>query len=169
MKWFLRVLCLILTVAWLCVIFGNSTDSGEQSSEKSGAVHEIVNEVAQSVGIREEITESAIRTSAHFSSFAILSVLLCFDISLFFSLSPASPLTARFALLGAALPISAALAAIDEWIQSFSPGRATELLDVGVDTLGALCGLCTFALCFLLLRAFAIRRAQKREKAPSLT
>lgn len=161
MKYLLRIVCLVLTVAWLGVIFWNSTDSGEESSEKSGAVYEIVNEVAQAVGIEEEIPESTIRTSAHFLSFAVLSVLLCLDLLLFFSLCPAAPLSPRLLLLLLTLPVCSLLAAVDEWIQSFSPGRATELLDVGVDSLGALCGLVGFFLIWLLLHAILHRPTSK--------
>ena len=121
MKWLLRIVCLLLTVAWLGFIFSNSADSGEQSSEKSGVVYEVVNEIAQAVGIEEEIPESTIRTSAHFFSFAVLSLLLCMDIALFYSLSPVAELSKRYVLELVSLPLSILFAMIDEWIQTYSP------------------------------------------------
>ncbi len=167
MKWFLRITCLLLTVAWLGFIFSNSADSGEQSSEKSGFVYELVNDIAQAVGIEEEIPEGTIRTFAHFVSFAVLSFLLCTDISLFFSLSPVPKLSKRYALVLAALPLSVLFAMIDESIQFFSPGRAPEVLDLGVDTMGAICGLIGFAACFFLLHL--ILRSRKKEVAVPTT
>ena len=167
MKWLLRITCLLLTVAWLGFVFGNSADTGEQSSEKSGFVHEIVNDIAQAIGFEEEIPEGAIRTFAHFVSFAVLSVLLCTDIALFLSLSPIANLSKRYALLLASLPLSVLFALIDEAIQTFSPGRAPELLDIGVDSLGATFGLIGFAACFFLLRL--ILRSRKKEVAVPTT
>ena len=167
MKWFVRIACLLLTVAWLGFVFGNSAESGEQSSEKSGFVHEVVNDIAHAIGFEGEIPEGEIRTFAHFVSFAVLSFLLCTDISLFFSLSPVPKLSKRYSLLLAALPLSVIFAMIDESIQFFSPGRAPEVLDLGVDTLGATFGLIGFAACFLLLHL--ILRGRKKEVATPAT
>ena len=89
MKHVVRAIALILTLLWIAFIFGNSLDSGAESSAKSSTVHEVVNELAASLGAKEEISEKTIRTSAHFAEFAVLSLLFCIDAALFFSLSPA--------------------------------------------------------------------------------
>ena len=144
---------LVLTVAWTAFIFSNSLDSGHESGEKSGTVHKILNEVAESLGAKEEIPESTVRTLAHFTEFAVLAFLLAADLVLLAPLTLSEPLSRRHALPLSALPVSFVTAVIDECIQHFSPGRAMQFLDVMIDTGGALCGLLGFFLLFFIVRA----------------
>jgi VanZ family protein len=48
--------------------------------------------------------------------------------------------------------ISVVYALTDEVHQHFVPGRACRLLDVGIDTCGAIFGMCLFAVILALLR-----------------
>lgn len=161
MKHITRAVALLCTLLWIAFIFSNSLDSGAESSAKSSTVHEVVNQVASSLGATEEIPEKAIRTSAHFTEFAALAVLLSLDLALFFSLPPRRALSRRHFWLFLSLPIALAIAAIDEIIQSFSPGRACQFLDVLVDGAGALCGALFFA-CFFVFLPAAIRAIRAR-------
>ena len=161
MKLCLRILCVALTVLWLAFIFNNSTDSATVSSEKSSTVYEVVNEIASSIGIQEEITESTIRSSAHFVEFAVLGVFLALDVALFADLSPKKPLSRRHLLAGIALPVGILFAAIDEGIQTFSPGRAPQWIDLLIDSAGVLCGIVGISLLFLLVRLI-VKRTQRK-------
>ncbi len=153
MKRVLSIAVLVLTLAWIGFIFSNSLDSGIESGEKSGKVYEIVNDVAHSLGATEEIPESTIRTSAHFTEFAVLGILVCADIVLLARISPASSLGQRHAYPLLTLPFCVIIAIIDETIQRFSPGRAMQFIDIVIDCSGALCGMLFYALCFLFLHA----------------
>ena len=143
---------LLLTVLWLGFIFGNSLKDAAASTEQSSQVHEIVNEVASSVGIKEPISEKTVRDMAHFTEFTILSTLLCLNIwALGFS-----PFYAKrrfdFLWLLLSLPTSFLLACVDEYLQTFSQGRTGDFSDVLTDTAGAALGSVLFLGLFLLLR-----------------
>ena len=157
----LCILCALLTLAWLAFIFGNSLRDGEESGEQSGKVHQIVNDIAQSIGIEEPISEKTIRNTAHFTEFAILSILLCLDGWVFrllrFSKKPRE--SCAFALL--AIPACFLLACVDELLQTTSPGRAAQFSDILLDTAGATCGTVCFLLFFFALRAIFGRKAKK--------
>ena len=157
MKRIITVVALVLTVAWGGFVFSNSLDSGPESSEKSGKVYEVVNEVAQSLGATHEIPEATIRTSAHFGEFAVLALLITVDLTLLLDLRLSEPLSHRHALVLLSVPFSALMAVIDECIQFFSPGRAMQLLDIMIDVGGALCGVLGIALIFFLIRAVRVR------------
>ena len=160
-----RILCavsLVLTIAWIGFIFSNSLANGTKSSEQSSTVHEVVNEIAQSLGATEEISESTIRTSAHFLEFAVLGLLLATDLALLVSLPLAAPLSRRHAWVLLALPLAIILAVIDETIQYFTPDRAMQFVDVAIDSAGALCGILAFAACFFLCRAVRIRKKNEQ-------
>ena len=148
-----------LTLLWLGFLFGNSLKDGVASSEQSGKVHEIVNEVASSVGIQEPITEPTVRNMAHFTEFAVLGVLLCLDV---WALGLARLSRDRrwdFLWLLLALPTCFLLACLDEVLQTFSEGRSCDFADVLTDTAGASIGISVFLLLFLLIRlAFKIKK-----------
>ncbi len=151
---------LLLTLLWLGFIFSNSLKDAAASSEQSGKVHEIVNEVASAVGVEEPVSEESVRTLAHLTEFAILGALLCLDV---WALG-LSPFYAKhrfdvFWLL-TALPACFLLACIDEALQTFSEGRACDFRDVLTDTEGAALGVVLFLALFLLCRlAFGKKNA----------
>ena len=143
---------ILLTLLWLGFIFGNSLKDAAASSEQSSQVQEIVNNVASSVGIEEPISESTVRNMAHFTEFAILGILLCLDVW-GVGLSPFRPRRRwDFLWLLTALPASFLLALFDEFLQTFSEGRAKDFADVLTDTAGAAIGIAVFLALFFLLR-----------------
>ena len=162
MKRILCVVALVLTVAWVGFIFSNSLKSGVASNNQSSTVHTVVNEVAQAMGAKEEISHATIRTSAHFSEFALLGVLLCLDIALLTALSPAASLSRQHAYLLLTLPACLLIAGIDELLQRFSPGRAMQLIDILVDSAGTLCGMLVFCAVFAIL--FAVKHRKPSSK-----
>ena len=148
----LRVSLLCLTVLWVGFIFANSMDNGVESGKKSSTVTVIVNEVAESVGIDEEIPESTVRNMAHFGEFAVLSLFVCADLALLSFVRSADWRRAAVTLMTSA-PICCLAACVDELIQKFSAGRAAQLSDVLTDTLGAICGMAEFILFYIAIRA----------------
>ena len=162
----LCVLSVLLTLLWLTFIFSNSLQNGEASGEQSGKVHKVVNEVAQSIGIEKPISEKTVRNTAHFGEFAVLSLLIGIDLLLLRLLRLGQ--NWRHALLLTLLPIPTCFlfACVDEWLQSFSPGRATQFSDVLLDTAGAASATVCFLLCFFLFR-WIIQRKADQSKQPS--
>ena len=150
---FRKILLCILIISslfWTAFIFSNSLATADESSAQSSDVTEIVNEIASSMGIEQEITEDTVRKAAHFSEFLVLSILLS-----------ATAITAMwdrfskrlpFAMLSmsASLPACFVLACIDELLQKTSDGRACDFADVMLDTLGALCGTVIFMLSYII-------------------
>lgn len=73
-----------------------------------------------------------VRKLAHMTEYAILALLATYALRL--QLEP--PRLWLWAWIGCVL-----YAATDEWHQSFVPGRGASVLDVGIDSLGALIGI----------------------------
>ena len=149
---------LLFTALWLGFIFGNSLKDAAASSEQSGQVQEIVNEVASSVGIEEPIPESTIRNMAHFTEFLILGVLLSLDVWAL-GLAPLhSHRRADVLWILCAIPVAFLLASLDEVLQLFSEGRAADFADVLTDTAGASLGTILFLALFFLVRLLLNRK-----------
>ncbi|MBE6668340.1 MAG: hypothetical protein E7607_08555 [Ruminococcaceae bacterium] len=164
------IIPLLLTVLWLTFIFGNSLKTGEQSSEQSGKVHEVVNDVAQSIGIEKPISEHTVRKSAHFLEFAVLGGLVCIDLWAFriVSLKKKLHISSLFSLLS--LPICAVFASIDELLQKTSKDRGPSVIDVLIDTSGAATATFLFILVFAVLTLVWKRtKAKKEEKSSSIS
>lgn len=157
-----NTLSLILAVCillWIGFIFGNSADGAEESGNKSSHVQEVINNTAQNMGIPVEVSEHSVRKSAHFTEYAVLSLLLC----LFAVLVPVSGSSGKLTLARCfsvflcpffVMPV----AALDETLQKFSEGRGCRFTDVLIDTAGALCAAVLFCLIALLCRYFLRRR-----------
>ena len=160
---------LLLTLLWLVFIYGNSLKTGEQSSEQSGKVHEVVNDVAQSVGIEKPISEKAVRKSAHFLEFAVLGALVSFDLWAFRVVSSKKKIYISSLLSLCAIPICAILASVDELLQKTSEGRGPSVIDVLIDTSGAATATLLFIAAFAVFSLIKRKvRAKKEEKTASV-
>ncbi len=138
------VLSLLLTFAWLGFIFSNSLKSGGESGEQSSKVHQIVNQVAGSLGAKEAISEDTVRSGAHFTEFAILGFLCCLSIGALWRLCGVSQLPKLMGVACLSLPLCAIFAAVDEFLQTFSEGRSAQFSDGLLDTAGSLAGITSF-------------------------
>ena len=131
-----------LVVAWTATIFAQSAKNGEESTEDSNKVLEIIEEVAESVGIDAEVSSHFVRKMAHFSEYLILGVL-------------ASLLLLVMGggwRLGGAFAYAVLVAVCDEFIvQRLSEGRAPMVTDVLIDTSGAFVGLLAVVAIFWLM------------------
>ena len=131
-----KVLAWISVLIWMGVIFNFSAQKGEESSQLSQGVSKILYNFLSSLpGVKLELSffHNFLRQAAHFFVFFVLALLLlnAFRLSgLSFNSS------ALYTLL-----IAVIYAALDEYHQSFVPGRTAELKDVFVDSLGIISGI----------------------------
>ena len=153
---------ILITVLWLGFIYGNSLKSGEESGAQSGKVHEIVNNVAQDVGIQKPISQHFVRKSAHFIEFAVLGILICADLWALRAASLSKKLYISAPLLLCSIPTCFILAAVDEFIQRFSDSRGPSFSDVLLDTLGSasttVAFICAFILTYFIYKKFVLNK-----------
>lgn len=140
----------MLTLIWTFVIFAQSAKNGEESTEDTNKVMEIIEEVADAIGVDAEVSTHLVRKAAHFGEYMILGIL-------------GALLTAvvggGWRCIGAFL-YAASVAFCDEFaVQRFSEGRAPQLTDVLIDSAGALTGI-VFIVAILCL----INRKRKPRK-----
>ncbi len=129
---------LFVTVAWMLLIFGFSAQSGTESSGLSALIAEpltrLLTRFSDDMSAAAEAAlyakvDLAVRKMAHFTEYAILGGLLTILFRCVCIRKVWPPV-----LLGAVYAMT------DEWHQSFSPGRTSALLDVLIDSCGALIG-----------------------------
>lgn len=162
-KW--RNLAGILALVWMCVIFGFSAQTNEESSVVSeGLSYRMVHSTGflfhlhldeeQLQKIAASI-ESFVRKGAHMTEYAILAILLFIWIG-------------RWEInvlrrSGIAVIAAALYACSDEFHQLFVPGRAGCIRDVMIDSAGALLGLVLFLLLEGVIRKARTRRHLHRK------
>lgn len=163
----LRVLLPIVCVALLAFIFGNSLKTGEQSSKQSSTVVNAVQTVAgwiapdsalaTATGAAYDHLHAWVRVIAHFLEFGALGAAMtwcCLSYSL----------KKRYLIFPFLLIL--VVPAIDESIQTFTHERAAEFADIGVNTLGGVCGgLFAFIVTGLIL--FGLRKTIRQEREES--
>lgn len=155
----IKIILWIAVVLWMAVIFAFSAQNAESSTDISDGVVDRVVEAMFGTADRDAVPDSVrlavsfiVRKIAHFASYFILGV-LCAGAFL-------SDTRRHFITNTYALGLSFAYAVSDEIHQLFVPGRAGRLLDVGIDTAGALCGILIFAaVCAVLSRVRRNRKA----------
>lgn len=140
----------VVVAVWMTVIFLLSAQTDRQSGDLSGGVVRWIVELFYR-GFEDfsqerqakilEIWHLLIRKGAHFTEYAVLSMLLANALRLCGNLRWYLPVA-----------ISAAYAVTDEIHQYFVPGRACRLLDVGIDTCGAIFGVAVFSLGVYLIK-----------------
>lgn len=149
-------ICLALSIACIAFIFSNSLDTGAESTAKSSLVTNFLNDSLDTIGLDTTVSHSTVRTLAHFVEFAALAVLIC--PLLFFAPIHISPLFTPVICL--------AIAILDELLQTFSDGRAVQLIDVAVDVLGAIAGTVAFAAAYYVIILIRKASAKKASRAP---
>ncbi len=125
----------VWVVAWMGVIFFFSTDlfSGAQTSRIIGPILRwFVPDISDDSIATVQLVA---RKIAHLVEYAILSLLVCRALAKRDEIRPL-PLAA----LGQAVLFAAVCAALDEWHQSWMAERFGSLLDVGIDSVGAIIG-----------------------------
>ena len=135
-----QILLTLSSIMWMIRIFGFSSDTAEESSRLSAMVCTFLAENfirgfdAMSPSDRESIIDGMqiyVRKGAHVTEYIILGVLLVLTFAAY-----------RLRKAGtAALAAGILYAALDEYHQSFVPGRSGEIKDVLIDACGLLLGL----------------------------
>ena len=140
----LRIIFLILIIINSLIIFGFSSQNGEESSNLSKM---IITKIANILNVKEEnktifldLGEKIIRKLAHFSIYTLLGIwsisfLYTFNIKLKYQVIITSVWGFLYALT-------------DEFHQMFSNGRHASIDDVIIDTLGVIFGLLLVLLIF---------------------
>lgn len=131
----------ILICLNLALIWGNSLMTGLDSEAVSGGVLVFLGRFFPM--LLTEAGHTFLRKAAHFSEFALLGLLFGGRYRLERNTTP-------FFLMGFGL----AVACIDETIQIFTPGRASSLIDVWIDTSGFALGLAIIALAYTIKKHF---------------
>ena len=140
----------VLVALVLAIIWGNSCLPGETSGRFSAWVGTILSTLIPFFNPESEVGHFILRKIGHFSEFAALG--LC--------LSWLFGMLAQRKWLMLVLPLAGGIcaAAIDETIQIFTPGRHSSIVDVGIDSSGALAGILFFHLCWLIFRKITKRK-----------
>ena len=128
----LTIILFALTGALIGFIWFRSTLSAADSTVESEGVLGILQGICAFFGVSAELTDHIVRKAAHFCEFAALG---------FMAFWSSYRLCRK--ILRNLMPVGfvcLAVAVIDEYIQTFSPGRSCEVGDVILDFAGSLCG-----------------------------
>lgn len=160
-----KALAFLPAAVWYAVIFAFSAQTGEESGRLSGAlVERSIDWMGEWGKVFQADWDAVLRLSflvrkaAHMGIYFILTGLLFFA---FWRLGTRPPLAAA-----APLTLCAALAALDEFHQTFVPGRDGKLPDVLVDLGGAVCFLLARWVFLVLRRRGRLRKSGSSEDGP---
>ena len=137
---------------WVVFIWWNSTRTGEVSGDMSGGVTATLNSILQKIFPQVEISHRFVRKAAHFCEFGMLAWIFCFAFYITFDLKLLLMKTTKLCRVLLALPCAMLVAATDETIQLFVEGRGASVVDVMIDSLGALCFTAIFFFALLLIK-----------------
>lgn len=133
-----------MAAIWTLFIFSNSLRSASKSSAESTKVIEFLRPALEKLKIPQENWSHYIRKAAHFTEFFVIGLLLS---AVFSGKRVLLPLVTGFII-----------AAVDETIQLFVPGRSGELLDTLIDTAGVVTSV------LIIWGIASIRRQVRRKK-----
>lgn len=137
----LRIILIILLLGTFYIIFGFSSQDGEESSGVSRTITEKITSNAKWVQEKSEdekqetldMVEKVIRKIAHFSIYTVVGILLMALMSTY-NLS-----NRKRAIISEITGII--YASSDEIHQLFTPGRSAQITDVMIDSMGVLLGI----------------------------
>ena len=140
-----KITMTVLSVFFVCFIWGNSVLPGTESGNLSGNVLNFVNSFLKKVGINKEVSHYMIRKAAHFTEH------MCFGACLLVTLRAYTQEVLKY--ISNILFIGLLVPVIDEFIQLFIDGRGGEIKDVIIDFSGLLVGIIiSFIIVFLIDR-----------------
>lgn len=143
---FRKDIAIILTIAWMAIIFYLSHQPAETSSELSGTLLQLLLTVTSIMpfSFDFDFVHFLIRKSAHFIAYFILGFLVFHTTRLFIK---RNLLTVIIAFI-----ISILYAISDEYHQTFIPGRSGEVRDVLLDSFGSFTGIIVYITIFYLMK-----------------
>lgn len=140
-----KITMTVLSVFFVCFIWGNSLLPGTESGNLSGNVLNFVNSFLKNAGINKEVSHYMIRKAAHFTEH------MCFGACLLVTLRAYTQEVLKY--ISNILFIGLLVPVIDEFIQLFIDGRGGEIKDVIIDFSGLLVGIIiSFIIVFLIDR-----------------
>lgn len=140
-----KITMTVLSVFFVCFIWGNSLLPGTESGNLSGNVLNFVNSFLKNIGINKEVSHYMIRKAAHFTEH------MCFGACLLVTLRAYTQEVLKY--ISNILFIGLLVPVIDEFIQLFIDGRGGEIKDVIIDFSGLLVGIIiSFIIVFLIDR-----------------
>lgn len=143
-----KVFKYVLVILWMMIIYKFSSDAADISNSKSSLVIEMIAFIGVDVNsIFGELAMLVVRKLGHFTEYFILCMLL---INSFYK---DMTLRGNYKL---SLLISFLYACSDEFHQLFVPGRSGQIVDVFIDTIGALLGI-------FIWNILIIRKSKKGE------
>lgn len=143
-----------ITILYVAFIFGNSATPGEVSSVESNWVTDLLNQWMRDWGLAFiQFSEGFIRKAAHFAEYSVLGVMLTLSLAR----HPFFQGKRRWLLI----LLGCGIAAVDEGIQFFTPGRDCNPMDVLLDTVGVICGV-AFCAALSWLRGKWCQRRERR-------
>ena len=147
-----RIIAWSLMILWMAFIFFMSSQPAEVSSKQSNFVVVLLDMFGMNLNSRfGELSTYIIRKGAHFTEYMIL-YFLAFNLLRLYITRKKAYIYSLIIVFG--------YACSDEFHQLFVPGRTGRLLDIGIDSCGALLG--SLILLFFVYRA--AQRCQKPEK-----
>lgn len=138
----IRIILLLLITCWMFMVFGFSSAEGEASTSLSMKVAKIF--VNNEINL--DFVENIIRKIAHLTEYAIGGIL----VYLFFL---TFDLNARLQFICSFVFVTL-YAITDEIHQLMVPGRCGKIIDVYIDVLGILIGLCSVLLIIKIIESF---------------
>lgn len=149
-----QILFFCLSVLATVFIFSNSLKNAEISSGDSGRIVKLVQNIISLLNIENSLSVSEltviVRKAAHITEFALQSLFVSgFVSSLWHKLREKAPAVLLCGIL---------TACCDETIQIFSIGRSSSVIDVFIDFIGVILGLCTAFAVLYFRRAWGSRR-----------
>lgn len=126
-----KVIAWTLLIIWLIVIFSFSNQNGDDSGNLSQMVLDFLTKVLN-INFNNDIGSFIVRKSAHFFEYFVLGSLIFNVLIKYFKVS--TKLIIISLLMGAFYSLT------DETHQMFVAGRAFKVLDIFIDSIGALAG-----------------------------
>ena len=143
-----KLLYFIPVIIWMTIIFAFSeqdvTESSSLSNNVTDTIYEPIVEAVPNAEISKESFNITLRNLAHGVLYFILGVLLINAVTLYeFSKLKSSAISLIASIL---------YAFTDEWHQFFVPGRAFELKDILIDSVGAMIGIAIYFLLMIIIK-----------------
>ena len=143
-----KIIYSTITILWVAVIFGFSLQSADISSDISRSfLMEILAKLFPRIMESEALLDFAhvlVRKGAHFTEYFILGIMSTNAVRQFY-IKHKSIISVLFCML---------IACLDETLQLFVPGRDGRVLDVLIDSCGAITGIVIVMLIFELIKKY---------------
>lgn len=128
-----KIIYTILVVIWGISVFLFSNQNGEKSKETSDIITKPIVNMVKKENIKEEDISFAVRKVAHFTIYFIGGILI-FNLLLQYNIE-------RKKCILYSILFIVAYATMDEIHQYFIAKRTAKVMDVGIDTMGAILGI----------------------------